>query len=60
MGGERPDTRIPRRTLMLTILAGVATSEREIMLERRPLQPPPPPGYPKGKVGLTRALRPTS
>ena len=35
MGGERLDTRNPTSRLMLTILAGVATWEREIMLERR-------------------------
>jgi DNA invertase Pin-like site-specific DNA recombinase len=35
MGGERLDTRNPTSKLMLTILAGVATWEREIMLERR-------------------------
>jgi Resolvase, N terminal domain/IclR helix-turn-helix domain len=35
MGGERPDTRNPTSKLMLTILAGVATREREIMLERQ-------------------------
>ena len=34
MGGERLDTR-PTSKLMLTILAGVATWEREIMLERQ-------------------------
>jgi DNA invertase Pin-like site-specific DNA recombinase len=35
MGGEKLDTRKPTSQLMLTILAGVATWEREIMLERR-------------------------
>ena len=35
MGGERMDTRNPTSKLMLTILAGVATWEREIMLERQ-------------------------
>ena len=35
MGGERLDTRNPTSKLMLTILAGVATWEREIKLERR-------------------------
>src|SRR6185369_6617821 len=35
MGGERLDTRSPTARLMLTILAGVATWEREIMLERQ-------------------------
>jgi DNA invertase Pin-like site-specific DNA recombinase len=35
MGGERLDTRNPTSKLMLTILAGVATGEREIMLERQ-------------------------
>ena len=35
MGGERLDTRNPTSQLMLTILAGVATWEREIMLERQ-------------------------
>ena len=35
MGGERLDTRNPTSELMLTILAGVATWEREIMLERQ-------------------------
>jgi DNA invertase Pin-like site-specific DNA recombinase len=34
MGGECLDTRSPTSKLMLTILAGVATWEREIMLER--------------------------
>ncbi len=35
MGGERLDTRNPTSKPMLTILAGVATWEREIMLERQ-------------------------
>lgn len=35
MGGERLDTTKPTSKLMLTILAGVATWEREIMLERQ-------------------------
>jgi DNA invertase Pin-like site-specific DNA recombinase len=35
MGGETLDTRKPTSKLMLTILAGVATWEREIMLERQ-------------------------
>ena len=35
MGGERLDTRNPTSKLMLTILAGVAQWEREIMLERQ-------------------------
>jgi DNA invertase Pin-like site-specific DNA recombinase len=35
MGGERLYTRNPTSKLMLTILAGVATWEREIMLERQ-------------------------
>jgi DNA invertase Pin-like site-specific DNA recombinase len=35
MGGERLDTGKPTSKLMLTILAGVATWEREIMLERQ-------------------------
>jgi DNA invertase Pin-like site-specific DNA recombinase len=35
MGGERLDTRDPTSKPMLTILAGVATWEREIMLERQ-------------------------
>src|SRR3954471_21309745 len=35
MGGVRRDTRNPTSKLMLTILAGVATWEREIMLERQ-------------------------
>jgi DNA invertase Pin-like site-specific DNA recombinase len=35
MGGERLDTRNPTSKLMLTILAGVATWEREIMPERQ-------------------------
>jgi DNA invertase Pin-like site-specific DNA recombinase len=35
MGGERLDTRNPTAKLMLTILAGVATWEREVMLERQ-------------------------
>jgi len=35
-GGQRLDTRNPTSKLMLTILAGVATWEREVMLERQP------------------------
>jgi DNA invertase Pin-like site-specific DNA recombinase len=35
MGGAALDTRNPTSKLMLTILAGVATWEREIMLERQ-------------------------
>jgi DNA invertase Pin-like site-specific DNA recombinase len=35
MGGERLDTRNPTSKLMLIILAGVATWERKIMLERQ-------------------------
>jgi transposase len=35
MGGERLHTRNPTSKLMLTILAGLATWEREIMLERQ-------------------------
>ena len=35
MGGERIDTRSPTSKLILTILGGVATWEREIMLERQ-------------------------
>ena len=35
MGGEKLDTRNPTSKLTLTILAGVATWEREIMLERQ-------------------------
>jgi DNA invertase Pin-like site-specific DNA recombinase len=35
IGGERLDTRNPTSKLMLTILAGVAAWEREIMLERQ-------------------------
>jgi DNA invertase Pin-like site-specific DNA recombinase len=35
IGGERLDTSNPSSKLMLTILAGVATWEREIMLERQ-------------------------
>jgi len=35
MGGEKLYTRKPTSKLMLTILAGVATWEREIMLERQ-------------------------
>ena len=35
MGGERLDTRNPTTKLMLTILPGVATWEREIMPERQ-------------------------
>src|SRR6185503_19116940 len=35
LGGERLDTRNPTSKLMLTVLAGVATWEREIMLERQ-------------------------
>lgn len=35
MGGQKFDTRNPTAKLILTILAGVATWEREIMLERQ-------------------------
>lgn len=35
MGGERLDTRNPTSKLMLTMLAGVAEWEREMMLERQ-------------------------
>jgi DNA invertase Pin-like site-specific DNA recombinase len=35
IGGERLDTRNPTSKLILTILAGVATWEREIMLDRQ-------------------------
>jgi DNA invertase Pin-like site-specific DNA recombinase len=35
MGGQPLDTRNPTSKLMLTVLAGVATWEREIMLERQ-------------------------
>jgi DNA invertase Pin-like site-specific DNA recombinase len=35
IGGDRLDTRNPTSKLMLTVLAGVATWEREIMLERQ-------------------------
>jgi DNA invertase Pin-like site-specific DNA recombinase len=35
MGGEKLDTCKPTSKLMLTILAGVTTWEREIMLERQ-------------------------
>jgi DNA invertase Pin-like site-specific DNA recombinase len=35
MGGQPLDTRNPTSKLMLTILAGVATWEREVMLERQ-------------------------
>ena len=35
MGGEKLDTRNPTSKLMLTILGGVATWEREMMLERQ-------------------------
>jgi DNA invertase Pin-like site-specific DNA recombinase len=35
MGGERLDTRNPTSKLILTILGGVATWEREVMLERQ-------------------------
>jgi hypothetical protein len=35
MGGEKLDTRNPTSKLILTILAGVATWEREVMLERQ-------------------------
>lgn len=35
MGGKRLDTHIPTTKLMLPILAGVATREREIVLEQR-------------------------
>jgi DNA invertase Pin-like site-specific DNA recombinase len=55
MGGERFDTRNPTSKLMLTILAGVATWEREIMLERQrqsqgrgQIQGPPGPSRPGG------------
>jgi DNA invertase Pin-like site-specific DNA recombinase len=35
MGGERLDTRNPTSKLILTVMAGIATWEREIMLERQ-------------------------
>jgi DNA invertase Pin-like site-specific DNA recombinase len=35
IGGDRLDTRNPTSKLILTILAGVATWEREVMLERQ-------------------------
>src|ERR1700691_2276678 len=35
MGGEQLDTRNPTSKLILTILAGVGTWEREVMLERQ-------------------------
>jgi len=35
MGGQALDTRNPTSKLMLTILAGIAAWEREIMLERQ-------------------------
>ena len=35
LGGERLDTRNPTSKLLLTIMAGIATWEREIMLERQ-------------------------
>ena len=54
MGGERLDTRNPTSKLMLTILAGVATWEREIMLERQRE------GIAKAKAdGLYRGRQPT-
>ena len=34
-GGERMDTRSPTSKLILTVMAGVATYEREVMLERQ-------------------------
>ena len=43
MGGERLDTRNPTSKLMLTILGGVATWEREIMLERQRAKASPKP-----------------
>jgi DNA invertase Pin-like site-specific DNA recombinase len=54
MGGERLDTRNPTSKLMLTILGGVATWEREIMLERQ-LE-----GIAKGKAeGLYKGRKPS-
>lgn len=54
MGGERLDTRNPTSKLMLTILAGVATWEREIMLDRQRE------GIAKAKVeGKYRGRKPT-
>ncbi len=35
MGGQKLDTRNPTSKLMLTVLGGVATWEREVMLERQ-------------------------
>src|SRR5262249_44331028 len=35
MGGQRLDTRNPTSKLMLTMLAAIATFERELMLERQ-------------------------
>src|SRR3954468_3311266 len=54
MGGERLDTRNPTSKLMLTILAGVATWEREIMLERQRE------GIPKAKAAGKYKGRPVS
>jgi DNA invertase Pin-like site-specific DNA recombinase len=55
MGGERLDTRNPTSKPMLTILAGVATWEREIMWERQRE------GIAKAKArGSIRGGRPTS
>src|SRR3954464_2554769 len=55
MGGERLDTRNPTSKLMLTILAGVATWEREIMLERQRE------GIAKAKAdGLYKGRKPTA
>ena len=54
MGGEKLDTRKPTSKLMLTILAGVATWEREIMLERQRE------GIAKAKAGGRYKGRPVS
>jgi DNA invertase Pin-like site-specific DNA recombinase len=35
MGGEKMDTRNPTSKLILTVMAGIATWEREIMMERQ-------------------------
>jgi DNA invertase Pin-like site-specific DNA recombinase len=55
MGGERLDTRKPTSKLMLTILAGVATWEREIVLERQRARASPR----RRLLADTRGARPT-